>query len=284
MQGSDLREWEPPTGTLGELTRASQRRAELVAASEPALRAEAKALAPPPSFFAALTQPTVSIIAEVKRSSPSKGSIAPGLDAVEQARAYHAGGAAAISVLTEPDRFGGSLDDLKAVAAAVKLPLLRKDFIVHPVQLWEARVHGAAAALLIVRALSPDDLRLLAAVAREAGLDALFEVRNSAELARALDAGARIVGVNNRNLETLVIDMKTAPSVIPLIPQHIAAIAESGMATPSDALPAIAAGADALLIGSALSASTSPLEGVSRFAGMATLPRGVRAESSSAHT
>ncbi len=279
-----MREWGPPTGTLGELTRASQRRAELVAPSEPALRAEAEALAPPPSFFAALKQPTVSIIAEVKRSSPSKGSIAPGLDAVAQARSYQAGGAAAISVLTEPDRFGGSLDDLKAVAAAVKLPVLRKDFIVHPVQLWEARVHGAAAALLIVRALSPDDLRLLAAVAREAGLDALFEVRNGTELARALDAGASIVGVNNRNLETLVIDMKTAPSVIPIIPEHIAAIAESGMATPSDAEPAIAAGADALLIGSALSALSSPLEGVSRFAGMATLPRGVRTESSSTHT
>jgi indole-3-glycerol phosphate synthase len=198
------------------------------------------------------------VIAEVKRASPSKGAIAPGLDAATQASNYVAGGAAAISVLTEPSRFGGSLDDLRDVAASVSVPVIRKDFLVAPVQLWEARVAGASAALLIVRALGPDELPRLMDAVRECGLEAIVEVRDMEELERALAVGARVIGVNNRNLETLVIDPATAPSLIPSIPADRIAVAESGMRAPADVAPAALAGADAILIGSAVSAASDP--------------------------
>jgi indole-3-glycerol phosphate synthase len=151
------------------------------------------------------------------------------------------------------------------VAGMVRIPVLRKDFIVHPVQIWEARLAGASAVLLIVRALSPDQLAELASVTADAGMEALFEVRDEGELERALAAGANIVGVNNRNLETLVIDPATAPLLIPKIPAHVIAVAESGMREPADAQAAIDAGADALLIGSALSAAGDPRAAVEGF-------------------
>jgi len=227
----------------------------------------------PPSFRAALRGPKVAVVAEVKRSSPSKGSINAAINAVAQARLYADGGAAAISVLTEPSHFGGSLLDLSEVCDAVEIPVLRKDFIVHPVQLWQARAAGASAALLIVRALPPGLLENLTATAAAAGLDVIHEVRNAHELERAISAGASIVGVNNRDLETLVIDSSTAPALIPRIPAEIIAVAESGMGSPSDAEPAVAAGADALLIGSALSASADPLQATSMFTRFERTPR-----------
>lgn len=244
-----------------------------MAAQEAHLREDARLLPMPPSFRSALRSDRVAVIAEVKRSSPSKGAIAPQLDAIAQARAYEAGGAAAISVLTEPTRFGGSLEDLHDVAAGVRIPVLRKDFIVHPVQIWEARASGAAAILLIVRALAPELLAQLAETAREASLDVLFEIRDKQELARALDVNATIIGVNNRNLETLVIDPTTAPRLIPHIPADVIAIAESGMREPQDAEPAIAAGADALLVGSALSGAADPRERVAALAAFIRQPR-----------
>jgi indole-3-glycerol phosphate synthase len=221
----------------------------------------------------ALRGETLRVIAEVKRASPSKGAIAPGLDAAAQARAYAAGGAAAISVLTEPTRFGGALEDLGAATAAVGIPVLRKDFIVAPVQIWEARVHGAAAVLLIARALSPNDLAALHDEARNAGLEVLVEIRDASELARALSIGAAVIGVNNRNLETLAIDPRTAPAIIPHIPAAVIAIAESGMAHTDDARPAQAAGADALLIGSAISAAPDPRAAVATFTGLPRVTR-----------
>lgn len=257
--------WTPPTGTLGVLVDEAGRRAAAVASCLPALRARAADLAAPPPFAAALRGDTLRVIAEVKRASPSKGAIAPGLDAAAQARAYAAGGAAAISVLTEPTRFGGALDDLGAATAAVGIPVLRKDFIVAPVQIWEARVHGASAVLLIARALSPTDLAALHDEARAAGLEVLVEIRDASELRRALEIGATVIGVNNRNLETLVIDPRTAPALIPQIPAAVIAIAESGMAHTDDARPAQAAGADALLIGSAISAAPDPRAAVETF-------------------
>jgi indole-3-glycerol phosphate synthase len=260
--------WTPPVGTLGELVRLAEARAREVAASQPALEAQAASLPAPPPFRHALRGPRLRVIAEVKRASPSKGAIAPGLDAAAQARAYEAGGAAAISVLTEPSRFGGGLDDLAAAAAAVRVPVLRKDFIVHAVQIWEARVHGAAAVLLIARALSPASLGALYAEAQRAGLEVLVEVRDAAELATALDIGATVIGVNNRNLETLHIDPATAPALIPSIPGDRIAIAESGMATVGDASASQRAGADALLIGSAISASADPATAVAAFAAL----------------
>jgi indole-3-glycerol phosphate synthase len=257
-----LEHWTPPQGTLGELTRAAYGRVHETETALPELRAEARDQAPARSFRAALRGAHVAVIAEVKRSSPSKGPINPGLEASEIARQYVEGGAAAISVLTEPTRFGGSLRDLEEVSRAVEVPTLRKDFIVHPVQVWEARVAGASAVLLIVRALPPDALRSLSDVAVEAGVDVLFEVRDQRELDRALAVGAAIIGVNNRNLETLVIDPGTAPALIPFVPPDVTAIAESGIQQARDADAAVAAGADALLVGSSLSGSDDPARAV----------------------
>jgi indole-3-glycerol phosphate synthase len=272
---TDLAEWTPPTGTLGTLVADAWQRAEAVRHCLPALRASAADRPVPPPFRATLRGPTLRVIAEVKRASPSKGAIAPGLDAAAQARAYVAGGAAAISVLTEPTRFGGALEDLGAVAEAVRVPVLRKDFIVAPVQIWEARAHGAAAVLLIARALGPSHLGELHEEALAAGLEVLVEVRDAAEVARALMIGASVIGVNNRNLETLVIDPTTAPALIPAIPPEVVAVAESGMAVVEDAHAAQAAGADALLIGSAISAAADPAQAVAAFARLPRAPRPV---------
>lgn len=258
--------WTAPTGTLGTLTREAHERAAAVSTPLPALRARAADAPPVRPFAQALRGDFVRVIAEVKRASPTKGAIAPGLDAAEQAVAYAAGGAAAISVLTEPTRFGGALDDLCAVSGAVAVPTIRKDFLVHPVQLWEARASGASAVLLIVRALAPDELPRLMDVASEAGLAVLVEVRDLGELDRALAVNATVIGVNNRNLETLAIDPATAPSLIPCIPASCIAVAESGMRTPADVTPSAAAGADAILVGSAISAATDPAAAVRALA------------------
>lgn len=265
--------WRPPVGTLGELTRAAIERAERALPGLAELQARAKDRSPAIPFAAALRGPTVRVVAEVKRASPSKGAIAPGLDAAAQAVLYVEGGAAAISVLTEPTRFGGSLSDLSDVASRVQVPVIRKDFIVAPVQLWEARSAGASAALLIVRALSPDLLQRLMDAAGEIGLGILMEVRDEAELDRAVAVGAKVIGVNNRNLETLVIDPATAPRVIPQIPAAIIAVAESGMQRVEDVGPAASAGADAILVGSAISASADPVAAV---AALASVPRRAR--------
>jgi indole-3-glycerol phosphate synthase len=260
------RRWTPPAGALGALVETSRGRAAAVLAEWPALRARAGDQPPPPAFAAALRRSTVAVIAEIKRSSPSKGALAPDLAAGHRARAYEAGGAAALSVLTEPSRFGGSLADLADVAAAVSIPVLRKDFVVHPVQLWEARAHGAAAVLLIARALPPASLAALHAEAAEAGLEVLVEVRDGTELARAIAIGATVIGINNRDLESLVIEPATAPALLPAIPAGCIAVAESGFSQPADAGDAIEAGADALLVGSALSLAADPIATVAAFA------------------
>ena len=263
MQGSSPPAlWRPPVGTLGELTRMAHQRADTARPNLESLRDAARDLPAARPFAAALRGPFIRVIAEVKRASPSKGAIAPGLDAASQAANYVRGGAAAISVLTEPTRFGGSLDDLRDVAAAVPVPVIRKDFLVAPVQLWEARVAGASAALLIVRALSADELPRLMDAVRECGLEAIVEVRDVEELERAIAIDARVIGVNNRNLETLVIDPATAPLVIPSIPGDRIAVAESGMREPSDVVAPAAAGADAILVGSAVSAASDPVGAV----------------------
>src|SRR3954447_18756453 len=179
---------------------------------------------PMPSFRA----PGVSVIAEVKRSSPSKGSLDAITDPAALAASYAAGGAATISVLTEQRRFGGSLADLRAVRAAVDVPLLRKDFIVTAYQLWEARANGADLALLIVAALEQPALVSLIERAESIGLTPLVEVHDEEEVARAVDAGARIIGVNARDLKTLQVDRSTFARLAPLIPDNVVRIAESG--------------------------------------------------------
>lgn len=260
--------WTPPTGTLGELVAAAYARAAGQSHQEDSWRARAEQGNAVASFRDALLRPTVGVIAEIKRRSPSKGSINPCLDAVAQARSYAGAGAAAISVLTEPDRFGGSVSDLSSVAHAVSVPVLRKDFIVASVQLFEARARGASAALLIVRALPPDALVELHDIGTRIGLDLLVEVRDEGELALALDIGATIVGVNNRNLESLIIDPETIARIVPLIPRGVIAVAESGMSSRADVETAANAGADAVLVGSAVSAAVDPGAAVGSLIGI----------------
>jgi indole-3-glycerol phosphate synthase len=217
---------------------------------------------------AALRSPAVAVIAELKRRSPSKGVINDALDAPARAREYSAGGAAALSVLTEPDRFGGSMDDLRAVRASVALPVLRKDFIVHPAQVTEASAAGAAAVLLIGRALDPAELAELAAAASECGLDVLYEARNAAEVERALRIPECAIGVNTRDLETLDVDAAVGERLLPLVPRDRVAVYESGIVSRADVERAARAGADAVLVGSALSAHASGAEAVAALAGV----------------
>lgn len=225
------------------------------------------------SMSRALKQDAVAVLAEVKRRSPSKGAIAEGLDAVTQARAYAAGGAAAISILTEPAHFGGSPDDLVAAGEKVAIPILKKDFHVHPIQLLEAKALGASAALLIARALSPDQLPKMLQAGRALGLELLVEVRDEIELDRALTEGATMIGVNNRNLETLLIDVSTCDRIIPLIPSYAVAIAESGVRDRSDVERYAEVGADAVLVGSILSGSPNPEASTFALTGVARRDR-----------
>jgi indole-3-glycerol phosphate synthase len=230
------------------------------AVPERELAARARDAAAPRAFEAALSLAggPVRVVAEVKRASPSAGAIRAGLDAPSQARAYAAAGAAAVSVLTDGPGFGGSLSDLAAVRAAVGVPLLRKDFVLDRYQLLEARAHGADAALLIVAALEPDALRRLLAAASEIGLAALVEVHDEVELAAALAAGARIVGVNNRNLRTFAVDLAVSERLLPLLPADVRGVAESGVRTAEDARRLRRAGASNLLVGEALVRAGDP--------------------------
>ncbi len=216
------------------------------------------ALDPRPRFRG----PGVSVIAEVKRASPSRGSLATITDPAALATAYEAGGAAAISVLTEERRFSGKLDDLVAVRCAVKVPVLRKDFIVTPYQLFEARAAGADLVLLIVAALTDPELISLTERARSIGLTPLVEVHDETEVARAVDAGADIIGVNARNLQTLQVDPTTFARLAPLIPDGIVRIAESGVRGPHDVIDLARAGADVVLVGEALVTGRDPRSGV----------------------
>jgi indole-3-glycerol phosphate synthase len=233
----------------------------------------AAAAPPAPSFAAALGGPAVAVIAEVKRRSPSAGAIRSGADAALLARSYAAAGAAAISVLTEPEHFGGSLDDLAGVAAAVSVPVLRKDFVVDPLQLCEARALGASAVLLIVRALDDAELETLAADARALGLDTLVEVHDRPELERALALRPTAIGVNARDLESLEMDPTRHASLLPLIPAGFPAVAESGLATRADVERVASAGADAVLAGTALAGAADPAAAVRALVGVARVAR-----------
>ncbi|HET7388021.1 MAG TPA: indole-3-glycerol phosphate synthase TrpC [Nocardioidaceae bacterium] len=202
--------------------------------------------------------PGVSVIAEVKRSSPSRGAMAEIGDPAALAADYAAGGAATISVLTEGRRFGGSLDDLRAVRAAVDVPVLRKDFILTSYQLWEARAAGADLALLIVAALDQTRLECLVDRARSIGLTPLVEVHDEPELDRALQAGATLIGVNARNLRTLEVDRDTFGRVAPAIPDDVVRVAESGVRGPHDVFEYAKLGADVVLVGEALVTGENP--------------------------
>ncbi|HET9650380.1 MAG TPA: indole-3-glycerol phosphate synthase TrpC [Microlunatus sp.] len=206
--------------------------------------------------------PGVSVIAEVKRSSPSKGALASIDDPAALAAEYEAGGAAAISVLTEGRRFSGTLDDLIRVRLAVSVPVLRKDFIVTAYQLFEARAAGADLVLLIVAALSDDELVCLIERAESIGLTPLVEVHTAEEVSRAVAAGARLIGVNARNLQTLDVDPGTFARLAPQIPSGIIRVAESGVRGPHDVIELARAGADVVLVGEALVTGRDPRSGV----------------------
>jgi indole-3-glycerol phosphate synthase len=201
---------------------------------------------------------TVKVIAEVKRSSPSKGALAAIADPAGLASDYESGGAAVISVLTEGRRFGGSLADLAAVRAAVDIPVLRKDFVVSSYQVWEARAYGADAVLLIVAALEQQALVSLVERVQSLGMTALVEVHDPDEVERAVDAGARVIGVNCRDLRTLEVDRGVFPRVAPLVPAGILTIAESGVRGPHDVLEFARAGAHAVLVGESLVTGRDP--------------------------
>lgn len=205
---------------------------------------------------------SVQVIAEVKRKSPSKGSLADIPDPADLAGIYEEGGAAAISVLTEERRFGGTLADLDAVRARVDIPVLRKDFVVTPYQIWEARAHGADIVLIIVAALEQTVLTSLIERVHSLGMTALVEAHNREEALRGLDAGAQVLGINARNLKTLEVDMATFDQVVDVVPDSVVRVAESGVASTNDMLNYARSGADAVLMGEVLVTDGNPLQAV----------------------
>lgn len=236
--------------------------------SEADLRAALREVDPPRDPWPHLRAPGSSVIAEVKRRSPSKGHLAEIADPAELAGHYAAGGAAAISVLTEQRRFGGSLDDLRAVRAAVDTPLLRKDFVVDPYQVLEARAAGADLVLLIVAALDDALMRELYDLAGELGLTALVEVHDESEVERAVDLGAELIGVNARNLKTLDVDPDLFGKLAPLIPDDRVKVAESGIFGAPDVERYVAEGARAVLVGEALVKDGDPEGAVRSMTGI----------------
>ncbi len=212
----------------------------------------------PPAFLAGWDRGRIALIAEVKRRSPSAGTIRADLEPAAHARAYAAAGASAISVLTDGPYFGGSLEDLRVVATQVRVPVLRKDFIIDEAQLFEARAAGASAILLIVRALTPLRLRQLARVAAQLGLSTLVEAHDAAELEVAIESEAPVIGINSRSLDSFTVDVDAAWSLLQTVPADRIAVAESGMAKVADVEKAAQAGADGVLIGTALSSASDP--------------------------
>lgn len=270
----ESREWTPPGGTLGEILAETRRRVALLEGDRGPRELKPGArpyFDRPPRLDAALRRSTVAVIAEVKRRSPSRGPLNPRLSSGEQAARFERGGAAAISVLTEPTRFGGSLDDLREAALHSRLPLIKKDFHVSPLQLREAG--DASAMLLIARALPPGELFMMLQVL-DGVIETVVEVRSESELALALELGARIVGVNARDLESLEVDTAVPERLVPMIPPDVIAIWESGVSTRDDVERAAAAGVDAVLVGSALSLAEDPERLLATLTTVPRRPRG----------
>lgn len=236
------------------------------------IKERAKAAPAPLNVLAALREPGIAVIAEVKRASPSRGALANIADPAELARAYQDGGARVISVLTEERRFNGSLADLDAVRAAVSIPVLRKDFIVKPYQIHEARAHGADMLLLIVAALEQPVLEALLERTESLGMTALVEVHTEEEADRALQAGAKVIGVNARDLKTLEVDRNCFGRIAPGLPSNVIRVAESGVRGTADLLAYAGAGADAVLVGEGLVTSGDPRSAVADLVTAGTHP------------
>ena len=252
---------------LDKILEATRERVAELRTRRAAVMEKAEAAASPPSFEQALTGPGLAVIAEIKRRSPSRGDLALDLDAVEQARRYAAGGAAALSVLTEPVFFAGRPEDLVAARATTGLPILRKDFVLESIQIWEARAMGASAVLLIAAALTPNELAALIDDAGRAGIDAMVEVHTTDEAKLSIDLGARIVGVNNRDLASFEVDLVSAEEIAPFLSQAAVTVAESGIGSGRDARRMQAAGYDAVLVGEALVRSADPSALIRELAG-----------------
>lgn len=229
-------------------------------AAVPLAEVQARAAAAPPArdFAGAITGPPVRIIAEVKRASPARGAIRQDADPAATARRYEGAGAAAVSVLTDRRYFNGSAEDLRAVRAAIRLPVLRKDFVVDAYQVYEARALGGDAILLIAGSIPAADLAALGRLAAELGMTPLFEAHTETEIDEVLSCGARVVGINNRNLKTLAVDLDTTRRLRPRIPTGITVISESGIETAADVATVRRSGIDAILVGTALMASPDP--------------------------
>jgi len=268
------RQWTPPAGVLGRImAESADRVASMSDVNRRAVERAAVATQPAPSFIDALSRDDVAVIAEVKRRSPSKGALRESMAADEQASALERGGAAAISILTEPHHFGGSLADLESARTRVCIPLLRKDFHLDEIQLYEARASGASAALLIARALAPATLQILMSLADEIGIEPLVEVRTDAELMLALELGARVIGINSRDLESLEVDPGVPERLLPLVPNGVIAVAESGIESLDDVVDRARWGANAVLVGSLFSQSDDPAAAVRAFIGVPRSPR-----------
>lgn len=234
---------------------------------------QAATCGPTRSILPALGRPSLSVIAEVKRHSPSKGSLSEELDPVALACAYEEGGAAAISVLTDREFFHGSLEDLKVVRSKVKLPLLRKDFTVDARDVCDARIAGADLILLICTALSDRELKEFSVLAHELGLEVLFEVHDEHDLERACALDPKIVGINQRDLRTFDVDTERAQRMVHRLPTDVFVVAESGLSSPSDAAVLAAAGFDGVLVGEHFVRAVDPQIAVAEFASVATTPR-----------
>ncbi|HVH68971.1 MAG TPA: indole-3-glycerol phosphate synthase TrpC [Gemmatimonadales bacterium] len=263
-----------PNTRLDAILSATRERVATLRTHARELERRAAAAPQPRPFAPALAGAEVGVIAEVKRRSPSAGPIREDLDPVEHARAYARGGAVAISVLTDELHFGGSLDDLARVAHGVPLPVLRKDFILDELQLYEARAAGASAVLLIVRALTTKRLKTLARAARGQGLAVLVEVHSPTELESALGAEPTAVGVNSRDLATFTLDIELAERLVAQVPSRVPAIAESGIATRAEVERMAAAGADLVLVGTAVARQADPQTAVRELTGVRRKGRG----------
>jgi indole-3-glycerol phosphate synthase len=240
----------------------AHKRAELAADQRarplPEIKAQIADAPKPRGFANALKAAGLSVIAEVKRKSPAKGVLNATVDPAVQARQYEQAGARAVSVLTDKKFFDGSNADLEAVRSSVRLPLLRKDFTIDEYHVYEARAIGADAILLIVRALDQPQLTGYQALAWDLGMDVLVEVHNEEEVERAVKAGARIIGINNRDLGTMTVDVAATPRLRPLVPRGVTLVSESGIRSPEDVRTVTAAGIDAILVGEALMSAGDP--------------------------
>ncbi|MCB6568670.1 indole-3-glycerol phosphate synthase TrpC [Eubacterium limosum] len=256
---------------LDKLAASARVRVDRLKAERPleSVREEALLIKPekPFCFEAALKKEDIAFICEVKKASPSKGLIAPDFPYVHIARDYEAAGADAISVLTEPEYFLGSDDYLSAVKRAVNIPVIRKDFTIDPYQIYEARIIGADAVLLICALLDTEALTEYIRIADTLGLTALVEAHDAAEVASALEAGARVIGVNNRNLKTFEVDIENSARLRQLVPEHITFVSESGIKTPGDIDALRKNGTDAVLIGETLMRSSRKAEELARLRG-----------------